>query len=90
MSRPTKIGIIVAAAAFVAFLVYSALLLGEVKVEVCMEFNGRTECRTAAAPTQEEATRTAVDNACGLLASGRDQNIACSNRPPKSVRRLSP
>ncbi len=90
MSRPTKIGIVVAATAFVAFLVYSALSLGEVKVEVCMEFNGRTECRTAAAPTQEEATRTAVDNACGLLASGRDQNIACSNRPPKSVRRLSP
>ncbi len=88
VTKTTKLAIIAAFLLFLFFMVISTLSLGEVKVEVCMEFNGRTECRTAAAPTQEEATRTAVDNACGLLASGRDQNITCSNRPPKSVRRL--
>ncbi len=89
VSKTARLVIIAAFVLFLLLMVVSTVSLGQVKVEVCMEFNGRTECRTAAAPTQEEATRTAVDNACGLLASGRDQNIACSNRTPKSVRRLN-
>ena len=88
MTKAAKIAIGAAFLLFLLLMVVSTLSLGQVKVEVCMEFNGRTECRTAAAPTEAEATRTATDNACGLLAAGRDQNIACSNRTPKSVRRL--
>jgi len=89
VTKTTKIAIAAAFLLFLLLMVVSTLSLGQVKVEVCMEFNGRTECRTAAAPTEAEATRTATDNACGLLASGRDQNIACSNAPPKSTRRLN-
>ena len=89
MTKTTKIAIAAAFLLFLLLMVVSSLSLGQVKVEVCMEFNGRTECRTAAAPTEEEAISTATTNACGLLASGRDQNIACSNTPPKSVRRLN-
>ncbi len=51
-----------------------------------MEFNGRSRCATAAAPTEQQAIQTATDNACAFLASGRDQSMACSRTPPQSVR----
>ncbi len=88
MSRKTKLAVAAAFVAFVGILVYSSLGLGEVKMEVCIEFKGRTGCGTAAAPTEEEALRTAADNACALIASGMTDSIACSRTPPKSVRRL--
>jgi len=89
VTKTTKIAIGAAFLLFLLLMVVSSLSLGQVKVEVCMEFNGRTECRVAAAPNEAEAVSTATSNACGLLASGRDQNIACSNAPPKSIRRLN-
>ncbi|MBI4466820.1 MAG: hypothetical protein HY656_05270 [Acidobacteria bacterium] len=89
MSRSVKLVIAVAALVFVGVLVYSSLRLGQVKVEVCIEFKGRPGCGTAAAPTEEEALRTAADNACALIASGMTESIACSRTPPRSVRRLS-
>jgi hypothetical protein len=54
--------------------------------EVCIEFDGRTQCRTAKGPTIEEATRTASDNACALLASGMTDSMRCGRTPPKSVK----
>jgi hypothetical protein len=89
MSRSAKIGVGVVVAVFVVALIYSSLQLGQVTVEVCMEFNGRSNCGTAAAPTEEEAIRTATDNACGTISSGVTETIGCSNTPPASVRRLN-
>jgi len=88
MSRPLKLGLAAAGILFIALLVYLSLHLGQVKVEVCMEFRGRSNCGTAAAPAQEEAVRTATDNACATISSGMTDSIACSNTPPVSVRRL--
>lgn len=56
------------------------------RVEVCIEYRGRTLCRTAAGPTREEAIRTAADNACALLASGMTDSMQCGRTEPKSVR----
>jgi hypothetical protein len=67
-------------------LVYSMLQQARVSCEVCVSFHGRTQCRSAAGPDREAATRTAIDNACGLLASGMADSISCSNTPPDSVR----
>ena len=58
------------------------------RVEVCQEYRGRTVCRTAAGPTREEAVRTAIDNACALLASGMTDSMQCGATPPRSVRDL--
>jgi len=88
VSRAVKVGLVVAGLAFVALVVYLSLGLGRVKVEVCMEFRGRSNCGTAAAPTEEEALRTATDNACATISSGMTESIACSNTSPISVRRL--
>lgn len=59
------------------------------RVEVCMEYRGRSACRTAAGATREEALRTAVDNACALLASGMTESIQCGRSEPRSVRVLA-
>jgi hypothetical protein len=73
---------------FAAILTYSMMSLRKFRVEVCIEWNGRTECRTASGASQQEALRTATDNACTLLASGMTENMACGRSDPKSVRWL--
>ncbi|MBI1898338.1 MAG: hypothetical protein HYZ57_01955 [Acidobacteria bacterium] len=70
---------------FVALLLYLSLGGTRYRVEVCMEYNGRANCRTASGSTEEQALRTAADNACALLASGMTESMACTSRPPKSV-----
>jgi len=88
MSPTAKIALAAAGVLFVGLLVYSSLRLGAVAVEVCVEFKGRANCGTAAAPTEEEAIRTATDNACATISSGVTESIACSRTPPTSIRRL--
>ena len=88
MTRGVKLGLAAAGIVFVALVVYWSLHLGQVKVEVCMEFRGRSNCGTAAAPSEEEAIHTATDNACAIISSGMTDSIACSGTPPTSVRRL--
>ena len=85
-----KIVLIVAFASvgFVGALIYNTMSYSQFRVEVCMEFEGRSNCRTALGNTKEVALRTAIDNACALIASGMTQTIACSNTPPKSVKWL--
>jgi len=86
VSRTFKIVFPLAMAAVaLAFLVYSSLHLGGVSCEVCVEFAGRMECRTAIGTNSREATATAVNNACSLVTSGRDELIPCTETPPVSV-----
>ena len=79
---------IVFAAAVLGYLVISSFSTNRVRVEVCMQFNGGTDCRTASAETRENALRTAVTNACAQLSSGVTQSNQCENTPPRSVRWL--
>jgi hypothetical protein len=59
------------------------------RVEICIAFQGRTECRTARASTHNEALRTAIDNACSLMAFGQSEFERCRNTPPTSEKWLS-
>jgi len=88
MKKP-GVWIAVAAVAFVVFLAYSTLNQRQYRVEVCMEFQGHEACRTASAETEQQAVRTATDNACALVSSGMTDSMACGRTPPKSVRWLS-
>lgn len=74
---------------FIGFMIYSTRQQSKYRVEACMEFQGRTDCRTASGPTEQQALRTAVENACALISSGMTDSIACGNTTPKSVRWLS-
>ncbi len=86
--KRTGLWIGLAAAVFIALVVYSTLGLKRVRYEVCMEFQGRTSCRTAGGETTERARRAAIDNACALISSGVGDSIACQNKPPVRERKL--
>ena len=86
-STRTTLGIVIAlvVGATLALLIYSISQQTRVTCEVCVTFHGRTQCRTAAGVDRDQATRGAIDNACGLLTSGMSNSISCSNTPPDSV-----
>jgi hypothetical protein len=81
-----KILLAVAVAAVVGYILFSPMQLGKVSCEVCMELKGEKACRTARGPSAQEATATARDNACALIAFGREDSILCGNTEPASVR----
>jgi hypothetical protein len=80
--------IALAAIAFIAALFYNSMSYSQFRVEVCMEFAGRTNCRTALGATEELALRTAVDNACATISSGMTDSMACSGKQPQSIKWL--
>ena len=82
----TAVAVIVVLLALVALIAYSMKGVGGHTCEVCIEFDGRTECRTAKGATREEAIRTATDNACALLTSGMTESIRCGRTQPSRVK----
>jgi hypothetical protein len=86
MSKRVKIGLTLALALIVGYILFSPTQLGKVSCEVCMEFKGQKACRTAKGPSADEAMVTARDNACARVAYGREDSILCGNTEPASVR----
>jgi hypothetical protein len=66
-------------------LIYSSMNLQQYSCEVCVTYQGQTNCSTAAGTSAEEATRTASDVACAPISNGMTESIQCSNTPPDSV-----
>jgi hypothetical protein len=85
MQKKAKILAALGFALLLGYMIYSSMTLTAVSCEVCIEFQGRTECRSAGGTHREEAQRSATDLACTFLASGRTDSIACSNTPPVKV-----
>ena len=83
MKRGTLIGLVVVAL-FAAFLLWSTLSAQRTECEACVEFAGQRNCAKASGTSDVEALRTAVSTACGPVASGMNESIACQNRPPVS------
>ena len=81
MKRGTLIGLVVAAI-FATFLLWSTLSAQRVDCEACVDFGGKRNCAKASGTSEEEALRTAVSTACGPVAQGMNESIACQNRPP--------
>jgi len=52
---------------------------------VCVTYHGRGNCAQAAGTTEQDAREGAQTTACGPLASGMDQSIACGRVQPDSV-----
>jgi len=77
--------VVVGLVGLLGYFTYLTMSPNEVTCEVCIEFNGRTECRKATGKDRMEAQMTAASTACGLLAGGVAESIACPNTPPKSV-----
>jgi hypothetical protein len=77
-----KLLVMLAVAAFVAFLAWTTLSAQKVECQVCVQFDGGRNCATATADSEREAVRSAQTTACGPLARGMDASIACGNTQP--------
>ncbi len=81
MKRGTLIGLFVLAL-FAGFLLWSTLSAQRVECEACIEFAGQRNCAVASGASEKEAMQTAQMTACGPVAQGMNESIACQNRPP--------
>ena len=87
MNKTVVVGVIFVALVLV-FLVYSSMHIAKYRVEVCVAFKGRSDCRTASADTEDHALRSAQSNACALLVAGVTEVMQCEHATPTSVKWL--
>src|SRR2546426_12657525 len=71
-------------AAVIALFFYMSTARANQECTVCVEFQGRSNCATAAGATAAEATETAHSTACGPVARGMNETLARGNRAPVS------
>lgn len=69
----------------VGAIAYSTFGNAQVHCEVCVTFNGRTNCGNSASTTREQAERAATDLACNGLTSGMTELMQCQNSPTRKV-----
>ena len=67
------------------WLTWNIILTDTLQCTVCMEYRGKSQCRTATGPDAEQCIRTATDNACAFLSSGMTDSMACGRTRPVSV-----
>jgi len=79
--KPVLIGVVFVLVV-IGVLIYSSLNLATYRVEVCMTFNGKSSCRTAAGSTKDTALQAAITNACAEIAFGVTETIACGRTEP--------
>jgi len=84
MKRSTGVSLDVIAV-IIALFFYMSTAGATQECNVCVEFNGRSNCAAAAGSTAAEATRTGQETACGPVVKGMNETIACGNAAPTSV-----
>jgi len=77
---------LLAAVLFGAFLLWSTLASQHVECTVVVAFGNDQGSGTASAASREDAMREAQTAACGPMAQGMNERIACSRVPPISTR----
>lgn len=70
--------------AFGGFLLWSTLSSQRAECTVTVAFNDAQNGATASAASEADATREAQTAACGPLARGMNESIACGRIPPVS------
>lgn len=85
MKRSTLYTIAVIAGIAALFFIMTSSS-AKVTCEVCMDFRGRNNCASASGVDEAQATETARSTACGPIASGMDESIACGNTVPATTR----
>jgi hypothetical protein len=72
--------------ALLAILIYGSMGTVQAECELCVEYNGRTECRRGSGADQTEAQRAAQKAACAVMATGMAESVNCQRVPPTDVR----
>ncbi len=85
MRKGRVLSLLALVALLVGGLVYGSLRAVQVDCEVCVEFNGKTECRRGSGANQEEAHAAAQRAACATIAFGMAESINCQRTPPKTI-----
>jgi len=55
------------------------------KVELCVDFQGRSNCGTASGSSEQFAMQAATSNACATIASGVTEVMQCERTNPSRV-----
>ena len=84
MTNRGKLLTLLAVLAFAGFLLWSTLSSQRVECTVTVAFNNAQNSATASAAFEVDATREAQTAACGPLAHGMNESIACGRIPPVS------
>jgi hypothetical protein len=72
--------------AFIGAMVYAMRRETGVECEVCLDFGGRSACRTTSAVDRQHAVEGAISTACAILSGGVTDGLACMRTRPRSVR----
>jgi hypothetical protein len=70
---------------FIAAMAYSTLGNAQQSCEVCITYNGRTNCGSSAAATREQAERAATDIACNSLTHGMTELMQCQQTADRKI-----
>ncbi len=79
-----SVALILILAGFVAFLLWTTLSAQKVECSVCVSFGTGRNCATATANDESAAAEAAQSTACGTLARGMTESIACGKAKPES------
>jgi hypothetical protein len=86
MKKGRVLAFLVALIALLAILIYGSMSTVQAQCELCVEYNGRTECRTGSGADEAEARRAAQKAACAVMASGMAESVNCQNVQPTNIR----
>lgn len=90
MKRSITVLVVAGIALVIGYLVWGSTHLVKAECEVCVEYNGRQQCRRGSGTTDGEARQAAQKAACAVMAAGMNESIACGNVQPKVVRCPAP
>jgi hypothetical protein len=86
MMSPARLITILVVLTFAAYLLYSTLASQRVECSVSVAYAGGENSAAASASSRTDALREAQTAACGPLARGMNESIACGRTPPVSQR----
>jgi hypothetical protein len=84
VTRRGRLLTLLAVLAFAGFLLWTTLSAQRVECAVTVAFNNTRNSATASAASEADATREAQTAACGPIANGMNESIACGRIPPVS------
>jgi hypothetical protein len=67
---------------FMALVVWRTFHLQGVRCEVCITYNGLSQCRIVEGEHERDVHQAAVNNVCAYLANGVTDGMACMRTAP--------
>lgn len=77
--------LVVVVGILVVFLVQGSISTMQAECSLCLTYRGQTECRAGTGTDEAAAQAAAVKAACGLMAAGMTETVACQNTVPTNV-----